>query len=68
MRADPHNHLCLAVAFIPIEILNPPIDKQELYESKICQFEAMSTDYAEARRGLSSLFSSLQHRAFQGEL
>lgn len=52
----------------PIEILNPPTDKQDLYESKIRQFEVLSDDYAKARRALTSLFSALQHRAFQGEL
>ncbi len=52
----------------PIEILDPPIDKQDLYESKIRQFDVLCDDYAEARRALNSLFSALQHRAFQGEL
>jgi type I restriction enzyme, S subunit len=52
----------------PIEILNPPSGKQDLYESKIRQFEVISREYAEARRSSNSLFSALQYRAFQGEL
>lgn len=52
----------------PIEILNPPSGKQDLYETKIRQFEVISGEYAEARRSSNSLFSALQYRAFQGEL
>lgn len=52
----------------PIEILDPPTGKQDLYESKIRQFTATSNEYAAARRALNSLFSALQHRAFKGEL
>ena len=52
----------------PIEILNPSIEKQDWYESKIHQFHGMSSKYTEALRASNSLFSALQHRAFQGEL
>lgn len=52
----------------PIEILAPPIDIQDLYESKSRQFETMSTNYGEAKCALNNLFSGLQRRAFQGEL
>ena len=52
----------------PIEILEPPIDKQNSYESKIRQFDAVSADYAAAKSAQNCLFSALQHRAFRGEL
>jgi type I restriction enzyme S subunit len=52
----------------PIEILDPPIDKQNSYEAKIRQFEAVSADYAAAKSAQNCLFSALQHRAFRGEL
>jgi type I restriction enzyme S subunit len=52
----------------PIEILDPPIDKQNLYEYRIRNFEAVSTDYTAAKRAQEQLFSTLQHSAFRGEL
>jgi type I restriction enzyme, S subunit len=52
----------------PIEILNPPIEKQGLYEAKIRELEAITPRHRDALAGTEKLFSALQHRAFQGEL
>jgi type I restriction enzyme S subunit len=52
----------------PIEILKPPNDKQEQYESRIKRFELTRADYSAALQTSNKLFSALQNRAFQGEL
>ena len=52
----------------PIEILNPPIKNQEFYETKMRLLEKILVDNAEVESSLGGLFSSLQHRAFTGQL
>ncbi len=46
----------------------PPIHVQELFASRITKVENMRAPLAEAQSELGRLFSSLQHRAFCGEL
>lgn len=52
----------------PIEILNPPFEKQDHFQSKIREIEALTSRHCGALAATEKLFSALQHRAFQGEL
>lgn len=52
----------------PIEILNPPLEKQDHFQSKIREIEALTSRHCGALAAKEKLFSALQHRAFQGEL
>lgn len=51
-----------------IHIQKPPLLLQRQYADRICEVETMKTSHRVSLAGMDSLFASLQHRAFQGEL
>jgi type I restriction enzyme S subunit len=51
-----------------IAVPTPPLDLQRLYQSRIEQSEALFISSELAKRNGELLFSSLQHRAFSGQL
>jgi len=55
-------------AYIRFEVLVPPIDLQEDFVARIGRAEALTSSHKSSAIALDSLFASLQHRAFQGEL
>lgn len=52
----------------PVKIPNPPIEKQKLYEARIVELNLTTLNYEEATDLSNRLFSTLQYRAFKGEL
>jgi type I restriction enzyme S subunit len=50
------------------QILLPPTSLQREFASRITAVKSLSAKSIEASEGLNSLFTSLQHRAFRGEL
>ena len=52
----------------PVEILIPPIDAQNEFARSVAEQAASLEYFAAYRSTLDALFSSLQHRAFHGEL
>lgn len=51
-----------------LAILCPPARLQEKFSSRIAEVEACRTRFAQSTSASMSLFASLQHRAFKGEL
>lgn len=52
----------------PVDILIPPISEQVVFEKRIIGLQSEIGRYIQARTKTDTLFSSLQHRAFRGEL
>lgn len=46
----------------------PPLGLQEAFGSRISKLEEVRANFVQARASSETLFTSLQHRAFQGEL
>ncbi|MGO4907330.1 restriction endonuclease subunit S [Pseudorhodobacter sp. W20_MBD10_FR17] len=46
----------------------PPLELQQLYSNRISTLRSQEEKLKQANLGLSGLFTSLQHRAFRGEL
>ncbi|NKE48633.1 hypothetical protein HB662_27955 [Roseomonas frigidaquae] len=51
-----------------LAVLNPPRELQVKFSSRISTIEALQQGENQAHSHVSSLFASLQHRAFRGEL
>lgn len=51
-----------------LHAIAPPLELQREYAERVRAVEAKTKVYFEARDTLASLFASLQHRAFRGEL
>lgn len=51
-----------------LQIPIPPLPLQKNFATRIQSVEALKTTYGAALQELNSLFASLQHRAFRGEL
>ena len=51
-----------------LKILTPPMDMQDKFEQLLISLEARHDQYLIGRDGSESLFASLQHRAFTGQL
>lgn len=54
--------------FEQIQLMFPPLDLQRDYGRRALAIEALRAQHRAAIARLDGLFSSLQHRAFQGEL
>ena len=52
----------------PIEILLPPIENQQDFTAKATAAEELKVNHLTSIAELDTLFASLQHRAFQGDL
>ena len=52
----------------PIEILIPSIEQQQEFTAKTAAVEKLKAHHLASIAELDTLFASLQHRAFQGEL
>jgi type I restriction enzyme S subunit len=52
----------------PVEILLPAIDDQKRFEDAVGRTTAMKGEMGSIKKTTDSLFSSLQHRAFSGQL
>lgn len=52
----------------PVEVLFPPLELQRTYERAIASSRSMETLLFDSRERLEALFSSLQSRAFSGQL
>lgn len=53
---------------VNLKIRLPPIGKQELFAERIRLISEQTQKLEHSQVGASSLFTSLQHRAFRGEL
>jgi len=52
----------------PVEILVPPKDLQKQFAARIRRSDELAVGYKLSASAIDSLFGSLQHRAFRGEL
>lgn len=51
-----------------LRLLLPPLERQQAFALCVSRAADVATDYRESLNGLDTLFASLQHRAFRGEL
>ena len=52
----------------PVEILVPSIDQQDVFVGRLSRASTQSEQLQKSQEGAEALFSSLQHRAFSGQL
>lgn len=53
---------------LSIRLGHPPLSLQEIFSSRMQVIEAIKCNHRASLKALDSLFASLQHRAFRGEL